>query len=942
MGVNRHLSMLDDDEREWLAPFLVGIPGSGGEWRAYCPICEDPDTSKSPSAGFNFKKGYWHCLKSDCEQKAGGGKIQAFIRHLKQYGIPKRRAEVIDIKTKEKVSKEIPSDATVEQWHKLLLSQPHLLERFMNKRGLELKTIKARKIGWHHNTKRYTIPVYDSNGDLIAVKGYRMGQRIVRNKMIFIPGGHVSLYNEATLNDNDEVAIVEGELDSLTLEQRGIPAVGHTAGANGWRPEWAAKFKGKIVYIIPDEDKIGQEGADKISKSLDGIAKQAYMVNLGTGKPKADVTDFLVDFGFTVRDLRKRFAEARETPLFATPDETPTTGIRVTLQESQAPSAQTLELDMQVIGKLTPPYLAPKEYLAQCSMNKGKVCDICPMKRRGGEYEVTVQPNDPTNLLFIDANEAKVKAAMVRQVDAKCNDRIDFVVKEEWSLEQLQVSESTEDVDPSQIMTPLAREMFSVGTYQTDTNIFATALAMNTADPRTSRGTLLAWRVEPRQSRIDDFMMTPKLRKELSIFQADTGQDPLEKCMEIAHDIAHNVTRIYGRDLMHVAMDLVWHSAVGFDLASQYVRKGWLEALIIGDTRTGKSEIAQHLSRHYNAGVVHTCEGASFAGLVGGAQQVTGKSWMVTWGAIPLNDRRLVVLDEMSGLKDKGIIEQMSSIRSEGVAQLTKIASHKTSARTRLLWISNPADGKTIVEVPGMEAMRRLVTSPEDIARFDFAMAASNNEVPARVMNSTKRSNVPHTHTRQLCRALVLWAWSRQPEHVRWGAGAEESIMAEAQKLGQLYASDPPLVQAANIRVKLARLAVAIAARTFATDTSGELIIVRRTHVHAAVRFLGEVYGTDSMGYLRHSRRLAEERSTASKNIGKADRYIREAPDLAEMLYAIGDDHFRIQDFEGLASLDGSTALRQLLSWHMVRRIKRGFYAKEPALVELLRRMEDE
>lgn len=48
---------------KWLAEFgswLVGLPGSDGECRAYCINCEDPRTSKSPSASYNFKVEVWH------------------------------------------------------------------------------------------------------------------------------------------------------------------------------------------------------------------------------------------------------------------------------------------------------------------------------------------------------------------------------------------------------------------------------------------------------------------------------------------------------------------------------------------------------------------------------------------------------------------------------------------------------------------------------------------------------------------------------------------------------------------------------------------------------------------------------------------------------------------------------------------------------------------
>src|SRR5690349_14284970 len=104
---------------------------------------------------------------------------------------------------------------------------------------------------------------------------------------------------------------------------------------------------------------------------------------------------------------------------------------------------------------------------------------------------------------------------------------------------------------------------------------------------------------------------------------------------------------------------------------------------------------------------------------------------MVTWGTIPLNDRRLVILDEFSGISEKNVIEQMSAVRSSGRAQITKVVSQETSARTRLVWISNPVDGRAMDEhgTGAIEAIKALVKNPEDIARFDIAISAARADV---------------------------------------------------------------------------------------------------------------------------------------------------------------------------------------------------------------------
>lgn len=466
----------------------------------------------------------------------------------------------------------------------------------------------------------------------------------------------------------------------------------------------------------------------------------------------------------------------------------------------------------------------------------------------------------------------------------------------------------------------------------------------------------MSWFNEPVNSDLDAFDMTPDVMERLSVFRTDRGQSPLEKCAEIAEDLADNVTHIYGRDSLHVGYDLVWHSANSFSFNGEVVTKGWLECLVMGDTRTGKSETAQRLIKHYGAGVLKSCESISFAGLVGGAQQMgSGKNWMVTWGVLPLNDRRLVVLDEMSGMysnggsgrESKGIIEAMSSIRSEGRAQITKITTEETSARTRLVWISNPLDDRRLSESVGsaLSAMKVLIRNPEDIARFDFVMAAANNEVPSAMINSARRKKVRHKYTDDLCRQLVMWAWSRKSDQVSWGKDAEESVFAAAEDIGSRYVSDPPLVQIENIRLKVARLAVALAARTFSTTPSGQSILVKKAHVRSAVEFLDMVYSTEAMGYKQHSMKVMENRKKAEKAIEEARTYLKKNPHLVDVLQAVGATSFRPRDFEEIGGVDRAEAnviTTMFLQWRMINRGGQGRMKMEPALIGLLRELESE
>ena len=78
---------------------------------------------------------------------------------------------------------------------------------------------------------------------------------------------------------------------------------------------------------------------------------------------------------------------------------------------------------------------------------------------------------------------------------------------------------------------------------------------------------------------------------------------------------------------------------------------------------------------------------------------------------------------------------RLSRIRSEGIAEITKINTQSTHARTRVIFISNPIL-KTIANYSyGIQALVDIVKAPEDIARFDYVLVVAHNEVEIKDIN---------------------------------------------------------------------------------------------------------------------------------------------------------------------------------------------------------------
>ena len=195
---------------------------------------------------------------------------------------------------------------------------------------------------------------------------------------------------------------------------------------------------------------------------------------------------------------------------------------------------------------------------------------------------------------------------------------------------------------------------------------------------------------------------------------------------------------------------------------------------------------------------------------------------------------------------------KMSRIRSEGVAEITKIQTEVANARTRLLFLCNPPNKMISNYSYGIQSIMELVKAPEDIARFDYVLVVAHNEVKGDVINQ-RREPLPKMYDASLEQDLILWCWSRKPNDVQFSREAIKLVYELSLKLEKLYDFSIPLIQVENVRFKLAKIAIAFAARFYSNSHDGRVLIVKSGHVEAAFSFFDIIYGKDQSGYREYS-----------------------------------------------------------------------------------------
>lgn len=834
----------------------------------------------------------------------------------------------------------------IEKWHEMLLNNPMQLKYLKDDRGLTIETIKKHMLGY--DGERITIPIYNDKGDIVNVRKYLKGGK-GKDKMISYAEGYgaARLFPLQSLQHKD-VMVNEGEWDAMLAEQMGFHSFTVTGGAGTWEEEFTELLRDKNVVICYDIDKAGKQGANRVAHEILEVANSVKILILPIVEiPNGDYSDFVTKQGATKQTIDRLIEDTPEIKREqGTNKDTSNDPIHVHLSEASQAQYDGKRITMNVIvaGKDTQPYLVPKKIHVKCPSDNDK-CQMCKMNGVGlAGKTIDINPTERQLLLIVEASDRKKKyeIADMAGITQACNNW-EFEILESQNVEKVILMPELDFSSKEQEYVLTTAYVVGSGI---QTNTSYTLEGTTVADPWTQKATQIIDKYQTKEDNVASFKLTPEIAESLKIFKSREGQTVKEKFDDIHQDLSHNITRIYGRDDIMTATDLTFHSVLEFDFQGKTERRGWVESLVIGDTRTGKSDTILSLREHYHMGEFITGENVSYAGLIGGLQQSSSKGkWTITWGKIPLNDRRLIIIDEASGIPTEQI-ERMSGVRSSGIAEITKIHTERTHARTRLIWISNDREGRGLSHYSfGTDAVLQLIGKAEDIARFELVVSAGKDEVDLSIINKkiTERADIEHVYSSELCRDLILWAWSRTKDQIKFTPEAIDLLFKYATEQGNFYTNKVPIVEGANQRIKLARMAIATAARVYSTDDTGEMIIVKPEHVEYVYDFLTEIYKKQSLGYWDLSKQAYSQREKAESCTGEVKAFLSDFPDLADIF--MENNIISVSDIGNILNVEPFEArkyINMLMKSRMVTKGTTNGYRKTPTFISIIREWKQE
>lgn len=199
---------------------------------------------------------------------------------------------------------------------------------------------------------------------------------------------------------------------------------------------------------------------------------------------------------------------------------------------------------------------------------------------------------------------------------------------------------------------------------------------------------------------------------------------------------------IYGYDHIKEAIMYLLFGGVSKQLTDITVR-GEMNALLIGDPGTAKSQLLQYVAKIAPRGLYTSGRGTTAAGLTAAVIREKGGSMSLEAGALVLADKGIACIDEMDKMRpeDRVAIHEAMEQHTVSVAKGGIVAT--LNARTALLAAANPALGRYEPHRTVAENISLPVTI---LSRFDLIFVL--RDVPNREADAKMSDHILEIHRR--------------------------------------------------------------------------------------------------------------------------------------------------------------------------------------------------
>ena len=783
----------------------------------------------NPSAHVNLDKGLFHCKVCD-----KGLSETSFI------------AEVLGCtyESAVKISKLFTSAEDRFTWNDNTITD-EIKERCLSL-GISEEVIEELNLKTEQGDEiAFPVFMYDK---LVDVRSYRPQDRAnkMRSRKDTTTGLIIPFDIWRNTPDNKWTILCAGEKDMAVARSNGLNAITLTGGEKAL-PKIINPFKNKKVAICYDHDEAGIQGANKLAAFL--IRSGVKEVKVVTGFHEVcaehgeDITDFFTKYKKTKADLVKYIQEAPDYTMEQAKEEKLKSNPLISLIEASQPKyiGRVVQSTIQVVASYDKSMPVPTTIFAKKFNTSGSEKNNTMFL--GEERSWTLNEDTCQDVLkLIDNNftEAQIRdniREILKIPKAEFDVQVTKPTKE--TVYECNVTDyveiTTKDVTPFEMVAYTLKKKLESGKRYLITYKLV---------PHPYKGqqlTMIILDAEEAADSVSSFTVTEEVKNNLAKFRnlEGTVNERLNKLVEMAKAyIGYD-----GYNNLIEAIDLSYHTVLEFNFGTFRNVRGYLDTLIVAESRVGKSSTAEALQKLYGLGAFTSLAGnsATIPGIIGGSNKVAG-NYQTRAGLIPMNHKGLIIFEELAK-SNADLVRELTDIRSSNQVRITRVSgSISLPALVRMITLTNVKSTggkiKPINSYPnGIDILTELIGTPEDIARYDLMLVLG--DLANKAIDPFWEPVTPFEP--EAYQTRVRWVWSRNVDQVIINKEVGHYIIERCNELNRIYDSHIKIFGTEAWK-KVSRLAIAIAGYLVSTDDNYEKIIVTKEHVDAAVEYLVNSY----------------------------------------------------------------------------------------------------
>lgn len=741
--------------------------------------------------------------------------------------------------TAKKIQKCFDTDETIDEWDRIELN-PKTKER-IKALGISEEVIDELHLKTHEWTDdNIAFPVF-MYGHLMDIRTYNPGGNPKIKSRAGCPSGLIIPFDLWEQTPKNRMTILcAGEKDMAVARSHGLNAITLTGGENAL-PSQSAFFKDRHIAIVYDNDETGRLGALKLGNHL---LQYSPFIKVVTNfheclEHKEDITDFFTKYNKTREDLIN-YIEATEW--FEGTEEPKKNYPIMDLLEASKPNhtGKLVRSNVQVVAISEATFTCPSHITAE--KFKPPTDGDCMMQDELREWELS--ENTIQDILHMIDNNFKEEVLKrnyrnILHILQKEKD-VKITIDSRVTVFKCFLTDMYETTDTTNTQ-PMEYTAYSINNKLESGQKYLITYKLVPHPYKGQQLVMLITDAEQANDSVSNFQLTDRVKHSL-----DTINNIAGNVEERINSLTEKVKGLLGYDGINTliqAIDFAFHTPLQFNFGNFSNVRAYLDTIIVGESRTGKSSTADCLRQTYGLGTFTSLAGnsATVPGLIGGSNK-TATGYQTRAGIIPQNHKGLIIFEEF-GKSNNSIITELTDIRSSNEVRITRVAGTiALPAMVRMISLTNPKNKngtiKSIASYPnGISVLTDLVESAEDIARYDMIVILSDRGNAQIDPLWIPEEPLPQ----EVYRDRIRWVWSRTAEQIVISTNVQLYIVNEANQLNKTYEGHIKIFGTEAWK-KIARLAIAIAGYLCSTDETYENIIVKKEHVDYAVKFLVNLY----------------------------------------------------------------------------------------------------